>query len=283
MIDVKGDGAAFDANWRNRVETGYLHWTKNDPENQIQLAFRQHWLTFSRLLAGIDGYSRCLEVGCGRGSLSAYFADEGWDCTLLDISEVAIDRARSSFIKAGLTARFDVGNCLSLPYENGSYDLVFSVGLLEHFEDIDHLIAEQTRVLRPGGMFIGYVVPNLPDCIQKDYEWINELLRALLPAETKEATSGKTQVYRSDAGSPRYIRAMQNAGLSECQADGVYPLPMISHSPSFPFSLLPPAAEKSLVKTFQQWLDERQSAGSNDPWRCPEGEGQAFLVWGRKL
>jgi ubiquinone/menaquinone biosynthesis C-methylase UbiE len=283
MIDPKGDGSAFDANWRNRVETGYLHWTRKEPENQIQLAFRQHWLTFNRLLVGLNRQRRCLEVGCGRGSLSAYFADDGWDCTLLDLSEVAISRAREAFSEAGLTARFDIGNCLALPYKNDSFDLVFSIGLLEHFEDIDHLIAEQTRVLAPGGMFIGYVVPHLPECTQKDYEWINELLRALLCKEAKEATLGKTEVYRSDVLSPDYLKAMQKAGLGECQADGIYPLPMISHSPSFPFSLLPPAAEKSLVSTFQKWLDQRESETSTDPWRCPEGEGQAFIVWGKKL
>lgn len=279
----EGDPEGFDQNWTTRSETSYLHWTRGEPENQIQLAFRRHWLTFNQLIAGREGQRRCLEVGCGRGSLSAYFADAGWDCTLLDISMAAIERARSAFAEAGLVAQFDVGDCLALPYENDSYDLVFSIGLLEHFADVDRLIAEQTRVLVPGGIFIGYVVPHLPECIQKDYEWVNDLLRALLPTEDKEAKAGKTEVYRSDSRSPIYLDTMEKAGLGECHADGIYPLPMISHSPSFPFSLLPPTAEKSLVRTFQQWLKQRQSVSSTDPWRCPEGEGQAFVVWGRKI
>jgi len=282
MADPKGDVAAFDANWRDRPETEYLHWTKGEPTNQIQLAFRRHWITFNSLLAGREGKRRCLEVGCGRGSLSAYFADAGWDCTLLDLSPYAIERARKAFLEAKLAACFDIGDCLDLPYEDNCFDLAFSIGLLEHFEDIDGVISEQVRILAPGGFFIGYVVPHLPDCVQKDYEWINDLLRSLLPTETTQAISGKTEIYRSDALSEPYLSAMRLAGLIECQTDGAYPLPMISHSPSFPFSLLPPAAEMSLTATFQEWLDRRETITGSDPWRCPEGEGQAFLVWGRK-
>ena len=282
MTDYKGDGAAFDANWRNRSEADYLHWTRSEPVNQIQLAFRRHWITFNQLLGGRVGGRRCLEVGCGRGSLSAYFADAGWDCTLLDLSAAAIERAQNAFDAAELTAHFDVGDCLNLPYDDGSFDLVFSIGLLEHFDNLDRVIEQQVRVLAPGGMFIGYVVPHLPDCVQKDFEWINDLLRAVLPTETTQAAAGKAEVYRSDLLSPPYLEAMERARLRECESDGTYPLPMISHSPSFPFSLLPPAAETSLVATFQRWLDERQAATGTDPWRCPEGEGQAFLVWGRK-
>ena len=282
MSEIKGDSDAFDANWRNRIETGYLHWTRGEPVNQIQLAFRRHWITFQKLIGDHAGQRRCLEVGCGRGSLSAYFSDAGWSCTLLDLSPAAIDRAREAFFDANLSASFDVGDCLNLPYADGSFDLTFSIGLLEHFENIEGVIAEQVRVLSPGGLFIGYVVPHLPDNIQKNYEWVNDLLRALLPSQTAEASSGKTDVYRSDALSPPYLEVMKKIGLVQIGHDGTYPLPMISHSPAFPFSLLPEAAETSLVGTFQRWLDDREKITGSDPWRCVEGEGQAFLVWGRK-
>lgn len=282
MSKKQGDVEAFDANWRNRRETAYLHWTRGEPENQIQLAFRRHWITFQRLIGERAGARRCLEVGCGRGSLSAYFADAGWDCTLLDLSPTAIERAKEAFGEAGLAASFDIGDCLDLPYEDGSFDVVFSIGLLEHFEDPKSVIAEQARILADDGLFIGYVVPHLPDNLQKNYNWVNDLLRALLPAETREATEGKAEIFRSDLLSPPYVEAMRELGLVEIGHDGAYSLPMISHSPDFPFSLLPPPAEAQLVATFTQWLDERERMTGRDPWLCPEGEGQAFLVWGRK-
>jgi ubiquinone/menaquinone biosynthesis C-methylase UbiE len=280
MTDPVGDASRFDQNWRVTQEAHYLHWTRGEPENQVQLAFRQHWLTFQELMGPEFKGRRVLEVGCGRGSLSAYFADAKWDCTLLDLSPAAIDVAKSAFAAHGLKAKFDVGDCLALPYPDLSFDLVFSIGLLEHFEVIGRVIDEQVRILAPGGLFIGYVVPNIPDSVQKEYAWFCNLLKALSPTK---AAAQKIPIFRSNAMSPNYLASMVRAGLNNLGASGTYPLPMISHSIDFPFSLLPPEAEKILVAQFRHMLDEsRKKMGGKNPWLCPEGEGQAFLVWGSK-
>jgi hypothetical protein len=75
---------------------------------------------------------------------------------------------------------------------------------------------------------------------------------------------------------------MKRLGLQNIGASGTYPLPMISHSTEFPFSLLPPRAEQVLVSHFMRVLDERNNNGERNPWLCEEGYGQAFLVWGFK-
>lgn len=279
----KGDGESFDANWRTTKEAAYLHWTRGEVQNQIQLAFRNHWHTFSKLLNREQNPGRVLEVGCGRGSLSAYFSDSGWDCTLIDISPKAIELAQVAFKENGLAAKFSVEDCLELSFKDSSFDAVFSIGLLEHFEDIGPAIAEQARILAPGGLFIGYVVPHLPYNVQKEYTWINEVIKGLVPSKTEAAQSQKTDIFRSDTLSPRYIEAMETAGLQDNQAIGIYPLPMISHSIEFPFSLMPADAEQALVSHFQEELDARRTdAPMGNPWLCEEGYGQAFLVWGRK-
>lgn len=280
MIDPSGDGISFDTNWRKAQEAYYLHWTRGEPQNQIQLAFRQHWLTFQKLIGDHIAGKRVLEVGCGRGSLSAYFADAGWDCTLLDLSPAAIDLARKAFLDHGLRAKFDVGDCLSLPYPDSTFDLVFSIGLLEHFENIERVISEQARILVPDGIFIGYVVPHIPDNIQRDYAWICELLKTLIQVAPG---AHKTPVYRSDALSPPYIEAMKKAGIHRISSSGIYPLPMISNSVEFPFTLLPSPSERVLVEHFTHMLQQRKKSTSVDnPWLCPEGYGQAFLIWGNK-
>ncbi|MBB3648321.1 SAM-dependent methyltransferase [Rhizobium sp. BK619] len=279
MAEYRGDGDSFERNWSSAKEAHYLHWTGGEPENQIQLAFRQHWRTFQELLPANLAGKRVLEVGCGRGSLSAYFADAGWDCTLLDISPAAISLARAAFSAHGLNARFEVGDCLDMPFETGAYDLVFSIGLLEHFEEIESAIAEQVRILAPNGLFIGYVVPHIPENVQKDYGWICDILRAILPLTPSEA---KTPLFRSDELSPPYLAAMGAAGLKNVGASGTYPLPMISNSPDFPFTLLPPDAEHALVKHFEMVLKRRHQQTGKNPWLCKEGDGQAFLVWGQK-
>ena len=279
--DPLGDAQSFDHNWKKRPETKYLHWTRGEPRNQIQLAFRRHWLTFQKLIGERKGKARCLEVGCGRGSLSAYFADDDWDCSLLDLSSTAIDQAIKAFSENNLKGDFQIGNCLNMPFDDSSFDIVFSIGLLEHFENLESVIAEQHRVLDSDGLFIAYVVPHIPDNCQRKFEWINELLRKLLPSETSDALSGKSEVYRSDSLSPPYLRILEELNFHDIGHSGIYPLPLISHSPEFPFSLLPDEAELSLVNTFQEWLLSNEG-NNNDPWLCEEGEGQAFIIWGRK-
>lgn len=278
-IEPAGDGDHFHKNWSSQQEACYLHWTRGEPKNQIQLAFRRHWNTFQPFLKKLRG-RRCLEAGCGRGSMSAYFADAGWNCTLLDISPKAIELARNAFTQNHLTASFDVGDCQALPYDDDSFDLCFSIGLLEHFRDFDKVIQEQVRVLTSGGLFIGYIVPFIPDNIQQEYNWICDVLKTLLPPESPVT---KSPIYRSDVLSPPYLESMTRAGLEDLFHSGIYPLPMISHSINFPFTLLADEAEAILVNRFITLLEERKSQnGGQDPWLCDESYGQAILVCGYK-
>ena len=278
----RGDRKAFEQNWNSRVETHYIHWTRGEPENQIQLAFRNHWELFKEIMGHEFWGSRVLEVGCGRGSMSAYFADNGFDCTLMDSSESAMKAAKEVFKKHGLKAKFHVGDAMKLPYDDGAFDIVFSIGLLEHFEDIETPIVEQMRVLCKGGLFLGYVVPKYIDNVQKAYEWINDLLKELVDFDSLDDRSRKEKVFRSDADSARYLEVLKNLSLREINASGVYPLPMISYSTEFPFTLLNPASERILVAHFQKILDEIRLKSKRNPWLCAEGFGQAFLIWGYK-
>ena len=281
MKTKSGSVEAFDQNWENRSETVYSHWTRENPRNQIQLAFRQHWHTFNEILGGRFGSKKCLEVGCGRGTLSAYFSDAGWDCSLLDISETAISAAKKMFNNNDLSANYFVEDCTNMSFASETFDLTFSIGLLEHFEDIRPVIEEQFRVLKSGGLFIGYVVPEFEQNIQKEYEWVNEILKKCFSAETTQA-SLKSGVYRSDELSPKYVKVLTDLGVKEIFTTGTYPLPMISYSPDFPFSLMPDEIEKVLVENFSQRLDSIRQSTNQNPWLCEEHYGQAFLVTGRK-
>lgn len=278
----KGSVEAFDSNWADRKETKYFHFNKNNPETQIQLAFSENFKLFNEILDKPDFTGRVLEVGCGRGSVSAYYANNGWDCTLLDLSKEAIDRAKEAFNANGLEAKFDVGDALNLPYEDATFDLTFSIGLLEHFEDSTDVIAEQKRVLKDGGLFIAYVVPDFEDNIQYQYEWVNELLRLVQPSQDN-SEKPKDEVFRSDNLSSHYMEIMNKLDLNKTDVTGCFPLPMVSHSPDFPFSLLNPNAEKHLVKTFKKMLSDRaKKLNMNNPWRCDVDFGQALVISGIK-
>jgi len=276
-----GDTKAFDSNWQIRHESLYTHWTKGNIKNQIQLAFRNHWLLFTELIKKekkYNGGKRVLEIGCGRGSLSCYFSDANYDCTLVDLSENVIDIAKNIFDKNNLNANFIVGDANNLDIKDGSFDIIYSIGLLEHFEDIKTPLSEQIRVLADGGVWFGYIVPEYQENIQKEYEWINSILKGYQKKENQE----KEEIYRSDYGSERYIPVLEELGLKNIQACGVYPVPMISHSTDFPFSLMPEKSEVSLVEQLQKMLEDNQQKTGKNGWMCEEGYGNAFLVWGVK-
>lgn len=285
---ARGSAEAFDRSWRARKEASYNHWTRSRPTNQIQLAFRQHWDLFQELVGQRRGDARCLEVGAGRGSISAYFADAGYACTLLDTSAAILKVARDIFSQNRLAAHFATGDALDLPFASGSFDVVVSIGLLEHFVEYDRALREQVRVLRPAGHLLAYIVPHLPDNIQRRWRWLNATLAACarfggwVRGFDMNAPSSKEELYRSDALSGPYVDVLSRLPVFDVRAAGLYPLPMISHSPEFPFSLLPWPLERLLVGVLSAALSWRRRRRPVHAWLCDEGYGQAILVSGRK-
>ncbi len=106
---------------------------------------------------------RSLEVGCGSGGVSLYFHDRyGYQVTLVDLSEAALSFARKNFSLHSTApeqpAVFLQADACALPFPADTFDLVMSFGLLEHFPEVEPPIAEQLRVLRPGGLFFADIV-----------------------------------------------------------------------------------------------------------------------------
>ena len=102
-----------------------------------------------------DG-ARVLEVGCGPGHLSIRLARQpGLDVTGLDLDPAMIERARANADRAGVgderRPSFLVGDVASLPFPDGSFDLVVSTLSMHHWADPTAGLAEIGRVLRSGG------------------------------------------------------------------------------------------------------------------------------------
>ncbi len=97
-----------------------------------------------------------LEVGCGRGATLLEFARRGANVVGLDYSEQALDVCRRLESRSGIRgqATFVNGDARKMPFPTESFDFVFSVGLIEHFEDPTEILAEQYRVLRKGGYLL---------------------------------------------------------------------------------------------------------------------------------
>jgi SAM-dependent methyltransferase len=102
-----------------------------------------------------DG-ARVLEVGCGPGRLSIRLARQhGIDVIGLDLDPAMIERARANADSAGTRGprgpSFVVGDVASLPFPDGSFDVVVSTLSMHHWADPMAGLAEIGRVLRPGG------------------------------------------------------------------------------------------------------------------------------------
>ncbi len=65
-----------------------------------------------------------LDVGCGEGADAIWLARHGWTVTAIDVSDVAVGRAREVAEVAGATVEWICGDALQTPFPAGSFDLV---------------------------------------------------------------------------------------------------------------------------------------------------------------
>ncbi|KAA1399389.1 class I SAM-dependent methyltransferase [Aeromicrobium ginsengisoli] len=65
-----------------------------------------------------------LDVGCGEGADAVWLAQRGWDVTAVDLSGVALERARGHASAAGVEIAFERADLVAAPPPPGGYDLV---------------------------------------------------------------------------------------------------------------------------------------------------------------
>ena len=96
---------------------------------------------------------KVLEVGVGAGSDHVRFARAGAECTGVDLSEVSLATTRRRFELEGLHSDLRVADAEHLPFADGTFDVVYSWGVIHHTPDTPRAAAEILRVLRPNGRF----------------------------------------------------------------------------------------------------------------------------------
>jgi ubiquinone/menaquinone biosynthesis C-methylase UbiE len=123
-----------DARWPNG-------WGK-EPESYV--------IEFAR---GLDKGSRILDLGTGAGAQAFGMAKLGLTVEGIDGSESAI---KSCLDRKVDNTNFVVGDVVSLPYEDNSFDAVVDCVVLQHvasFDNFEKALSEILRVLKPGGLF----------------------------------------------------------------------------------------------------------------------------------
>lgn len=97
---------------------------------------------------------RALDIGCGGGFLAEEFARLGCQVVGVDPSSVSIETARRHATTNALDVDYRVGSGERLPVADGEFDLAYCCDVLEHVSDLDAVIGETARALRPGGVFL---------------------------------------------------------------------------------------------------------------------------------
>lgn len=114
-------------------------------------------------------FESILDIGCGQGICSQKIDLGLAHYTGVDSSELLIKRASEIYEASNKT--FLVADALDLPFEDESFDAVFSVSLIHLVEDIDEVIYEMSRVLKPKGrFFIVTAAPSFYEAWEDSYK-----------------------------------------------------------------------------------------------------------------
>ncbi|MCF8709047.1 class I SAM-dependent methyltransferase [Rhizorhapis sp. SPR117] len=98
--------------------------------------------------------SDILEYGCSFGNNCIALADNAKSVTGIDISDVAISKARENAVNGKKTnCKFFTMNAEHMTFSDESFDLVFGSGIIHHL-NIESAVREVLRVLKPGGNFL---------------------------------------------------------------------------------------------------------------------------------
>jgi 2-polyprenyl-6-hydroxyphenyl methylase/3-demethylubiquinone-9 3-methyltransferase len=128
---------------------------------------------------------KVLEVGCGGGILAESFAREGALVTGVDLSRPSLAAARRH--GASSNVRIDYANAVgeSLPFLDSSFDVVVSADFLEHVSNLDSVVGECSRVLKPLGLFL-YDTINRTLRSRVVAVWLFERVIRLVPKHTHD-------------------------------------------------------------------------------------------------
>ena len=103
--------------------------------------------------------------------LSLYLAVNGFDkITISDLLDYFIEDFKQLSDEFGISPKLEAFDATNIPYEDNSFDKVFSVSVLEHIPDLGDIevVKEVSRVLKPGGTFV-MTLPAYKDYLE---EWL---------------------------------------------------------------------------------------------------------------
>lgn len=143
--DLLGREQAFHDQWASTIDVDGIRVSDyfeacTAPENRFIL----------RQLGDVRGKS-LLDLGCGAGENSVYFAQLGAHCVASDYSPGMVDVALQLADRHRVSIEGRVINAMEIDYPDNTFDIVYASNLLHHIPDPMLTLREMHRILKPGG------------------------------------------------------------------------------------------------------------------------------------
>ncbi len=101
--------------------------------------------------AGDPAKKTMLDIGFGNGAFVVAFAQHGARVSGLEVNQVLYDIACAKMQEKQYTADLRLYDGMHFPFENESFDYMFSTSVLEHVDSPQQILSEVSRTLKPGG------------------------------------------------------------------------------------------------------------------------------------
>lgn len=162
-----------------------------------------------RLLPRASAGQALLDIGCGTGHWSAFFAEMGYRVTGVDIAETMIEVARSAVPQC----TFQVADACRLPFDDGTFDVAAAMATLAFVPDAAAAVGEMARCTTTGGRLLVGALNRLAPLNQHRLARRKEPYASgqlLSPAEVKCLLSpyGRVRMIASQRSSPHRPRPL---------------------------------------------------------------------------
>lgn len=100
--------------------------------------------------------ARALDIGCGAGFMAIALAQRGFLVDAVDHASAMIELTQRNAKQKGVNNRIHAaaGDVQELPFDDCSFELIVSLGVIAWIPDLRKALTEITRVLVPGGFFV---------------------------------------------------------------------------------------------------------------------------------
>jgi tocopherol O-methyltransferase len=174
--------------WGEHMHHGYYGPEGNlsKERRQAQIDLIEEFLRWGMGFSEPSQFSKILDVGCGIGGSTLYLAEKFQaEATGITLSPVQANRAteRAQNAQLGQQVNFQVANALEMPFEDDSFDLLWSLESGEHMPNKQQFLRECYRVLKPGGLFLMAtwchrpVSPTAPELTDDERKHLAEIYR----------------------------------------------------------------------------------------------------------